>query len=167
MIPEIFFQYSENNFRFCGKNLNCYKDSHVEKSYSLAPNFVWERGIVLLVWVCDSVCLFVVLLFRDQDNSKSSRPISIKIGRTLSYIKNKAKFKFDKNCFGRTRTLSNRKFKISITQKVIAKYLQNFTEWCVKSFLIWFVNLKQIAPIERKLRPKICLIKTADVIELI
>ena len=102
----------------------------------LAPNFVWERGIVLLVWVCDSVCLFVVLLFRDHDNSKSSRPISIKISRTLSYIKNKAKFKFDKNCFGRTRTLSNRKFKISITQKVIAKYLQNFTEWCVKSFWI-------------------------------
>ena len=25
--------------------------------YYLAPNFVWERGIVLLVWVCDSVCL--------------------------------------------------------------------------------------------------------------
>ena len=31
LIPEISDQYSENNFRFCGKDLNCYKDSHVEK----------------------------------------------------------------------------------------------------------------------------------------
>ena len=30
LIPEIFYQYSENKFRFCGKILNCYKDSHVE-----------------------------------------------------------------------------------------------------------------------------------------
>ena len=30
LIPEIFYQYSENNVRFCSKNLNCYKDSHVE-----------------------------------------------------------------------------------------------------------------------------------------
>ena len=29
----IFFQYSKNNFRFCGRNLNCYKDRHAEKSY--------------------------------------------------------------------------------------------------------------------------------------
>ena len=29
--------------------------------YYLAQNFVWERGIVLLVWVCESVCLFVIL----------------------------------------------------------------------------------------------------------
>ena len=30
LIPEISYQYSENNFRFCGKHLNCYKESHVE-----------------------------------------------------------------------------------------------------------------------------------------
>ena len=30
LIPEISYQYFENNFRFCAKNLNYYKDSHVE-----------------------------------------------------------------------------------------------------------------------------------------
>jgi len=48
---------------------------------------VWERGIVLLVWVCLSVCLSVC----NQDNSKSSRLISMKFGRKLGYPKRKAK----------------------------------------------------------------------------
>ena len=75
--------------------------------FYLAPNFVWERGIVLLVWVCDSVCGSVFLFFRDQDNSKSSWPISIKFGRTLGYYEREVKFEFDMNCFGKTRTSSN------------------------------------------------------------
>ena len=101
-----------------------------------SPQTLFGREV--LFYSCESVILFVVLFvclwFRDQDNSKSSRPISIKFGRTFSYTKNKVKFQFDKNCSGRTRTLSNRKFKIRITQKVIAQCLQNFTEKCVKSF---------------------------------
>ena len=106
----------------------------------LAPNFVWERGIVLLVWVCESVVLFVVLFvvlwFCDQDNSKSSWPILMKFGTMLSYNKNKVWLEFDKNGFGRTRTLSNRNFKISITQKVMGEFLLTFTEWCVESIII-------------------------------
>ena len=90
----------------------------------LAPNFVWERGIVLLLWVCLSVCLS----FCYQDNSESSRPILMKFGKTLGYSSQKVKFEFEKNYTGRTRTSSNRNFKISITQKVLNKSLLHFTK---------------------------------------
>ena len=86
-----------------------------------SPQTLFGREV--LFYSCESVILSVVLSFRDQDNSKSSRPISIKFGRTLSYIKNKVKLQYDKNCSGRTRTLSNRNFKISINQKVIGNFL--------------------------------------------
>ena len=91
-----------------------------------------------LFYSCESVILFVVLWFClwfcDQDNSKSSWPILMKFGTMLSYNKNKVWFQFDKNGFG--RTLSNRNFKISITQKVMGEFLLTFTEWCVKSIII-------------------------------
>ena len=45
LIPQICFQYSENNFRFCGKNLNCYKDSHVEKSYFPLKLIFFHEGL--------------------------------------------------------------------------------------------------------------------------
>ena len=35
LIPEKFYQYSENKCRFCGKNWNFYKDSHVEISVNI------------------------------------------------------------------------------------------------------------------------------------
>ena len=76
------------------------------------------------LWFCLSVCLW----FRDQDSSKSSRPISMKFGRTLGYYKRKVKFEFDKNYFGRTRTSSSWILKIGISQKVISEYLLNFTK---------------------------------------
>ena len=76
------------------------------------------------LWFCLSVCLW----FRDQDSSKSSRPISMKFGRTLGYYKRKVKFEFDKNYFGRTRTSSSWILKIGISQKVMSEYLLNFTK---------------------------------------
>ena len=99
-------------------------------------------------------CLSVYLLFCDQDNSKSSRPISMKFGRTLGYYKEKVKFEFDKNYFGRTRTSSSWIFKIGISQKVISKFLLNFIKWSVGPFQRYPVNLKEIGLIERKPRPK-------------
>ena len=41
----------------------------------------------VVLFVCGSVCLW----FRDQDYSKSSRPISIKFGMTVGYYKDKVK----------------------------------------------------------------------------
>ena len=87
--------------------------------YYLAPNFVWERGIVLLVWVCDSVCGSVcgsvILWFCDQDNSKSYWPISIKFGRNLGYYKIKVSIDVDKNRIDRLQTSSNRNFQNAIS----------------------------------------------------
>ena len=52
---QICFQYSENNFRFCGKNLNCYKDSHVEKSYfPLMLILLWGT----LWWIFSDIMIF-------------------------------------------------------------------------------------------------------------
>ena len=47
----------------------------------------------------------------------------MKFGRTLGYSKKKVKFEFDTKHSGRTRTSSNRKFKISITQKVMSEFV--------------------------------------------
>jgi len=61
-----------------------------------SPQTIFGRGIVLLVWVCFSVC--------DQDNSKSAQLISMKWGRKLCYHKRKVKFEFDKYCFDMAQT---------------------------------------------------------------
>ena len=53
--PKYFFQYSENNFRFYGKNLNCYKDGHVEKVISLWTWF-WPWGTLWWISIDIMIC---------------------------------------------------------------------------------------------------------------
>ena len=105
---------------FCFDPLLCQLDFYLISKvfYYLAPNFVWERGIVLLVWVCDSVALWLC----GQDYSKSSWPISIKFGRMLSYNINKVWLEFD---VGRTRTLSNRNFKSKSNWQISLNFYQD------------------------------------------
>ena len=76
-----------------------------------------ERYCFTLVslWFCLSIYLFIYLWLCDQDNSKSSQPIFMKFGRTLSYYKIKVKFKFEKkNRNDRAQTTPKRNFKNAI-----------------------------------------------------
>ena len=53
---------------------------------------------------------------------------------THVYYKNKVKFEFDKKYFGRTRTSSSWILKIGISQKVISKFLLNYTKKALDHF---------------------------------
>ena len=72
---------------------NCFIPSP-ETVFGREELFYSCESVFLLVFlsVCKSVCLW----FRDQDN-QSSRPISIKSGRTLGYYKTKVKLEFEQN----------------------------------------------------------------------
>ena len=82
-----------------------------------SPQTLFGREV--LFFSCESVspfvCLFVrlwfCLWFCDQDNSKSSRPIFMKFGRTLPYYKIKVKFEFENNRISRLQTGSKRNLK--------------------------------------------------------
>ena len=94
-----------------------------------SPKTLFGREV--LFYFCESVILFICLWFClsdylficDQDNSKSSWPIFMKFGRTLGYYEREVKFEFDKNCFGRTRTSSNRKFSFSDSKELFYNIL--------------------------------------------
>ena len=68
-------------------------------------------GREVLFYSCESV--FSVC---DQDNSKSSRPISMKFGRMLGYHEMKVKFDIDKNRPDRAQTSSKRNVQNAISQ---------------------------------------------------
>ena len=57
-----FFQYSENNFRFCGKNLKCYKDGQVEKKlfpFGIDSDHEGLFGEYLLIlWFVNEILIF-------------------------------------------------------------------------------------------------------------
>ena len=60
---EPFYKFAQKSTLFNAKRLDLgiwdnprLQPKWVVYHFYLAPNFVWERGIVLLVWVCDSVC---------------------------------------------------------------------------------------------------------------
>ena len=96
------------------------------------------------------VSLSVFLSVCDQDNSKSSRPISMKFGRKLGYHERKVKFDVDKNRPDRAQTSSKRKFQNAISNKV----LDGFRWYLTGSFVIIkersSSNLTRIALVERK-----------------
>ena len=69
-----------------------------------------------------SVFLSVFVSVCDQDNSKSSRPISMKFGRMLGYHEMKVKFDIDKNRPDRALTSSKRNFQNAISQKVLDRF---------------------------------------------
>ena len=79
-------------------------------------------GREVLFYSCESVCLSVCLSVCNQDNSKSSRPISMKFGRKLGYHKRKVKFDIDKNRPDRAQTSSKRNFQNAISQEVLDRF---------------------------------------------
>jgi len=116
----------------------------------LAPNYVWEE---VLFYSCESVCLSVCLSVCEQDNSKSSRPISMKFGRKLVNQKRKVKSDVDKNRPDRAQTSSKRNFQNAISKKVLDRF-----RWQLRGSLVIIKersssNLTRIALIECKPRP--------------
>ena len=106
--------------------------------FYLAPNCVWERAIVKLMWVCLSFCDSVI-------NGE-------KFGRKLRYHKRNIKDEFDKKHLGRVHTLLIRKVTIDIksyldiSQKVLDQMPKKIF-LCVMGFHRQFVNLRKIGRI--------------------